>query len=61
MNKSHELFPLVVYQGTIDCHNEFKEKHIDSLRDYWFNGYQNESPEYSGRIFVHHNKEYKMY
>ena len=61
MNKVHELFPLVVYQGTIDCHNEFKEKHINSLRDYWFNGYQNESPEYSGRIFVHHKKEYKMF
>ena len=29
------------------------KKHIDVLREYWFDGYENESPEYSGRIFLH--------
>jgi uncharacterized protein (TIGR02466 family) len=61
MNKVHEMFPLVVYQGTIDHHDEFKEKNIDSLKNYWFNGYENESPEFSGRIFVHHNPDYKSF
>ena len=53
MNKVHEMFPLVVHQGTIDCHEQFKKDNLDSLRDYWFNGYKNESPECSGRIFLH--------
>ena len=61
MNKIHEVFPLVVYQGTVDCHKEFKEQNLDSLRDYWFDGYQNESPEFSGRIFVHHQKKYELF
>ena len=61
MNKVHEIFPLVVYQGTVDCHEEFKKNNIDSLRDYWFNGYENESPEYSGRIFAHLEPKYKLF
>ncbi len=56
MNKVHEVFPLIVYQGSVDSHNYMK-KHIDVLREYWFNGYENESPEYSGRIFAH-EKDY---
>ena len=59
MNKVHEMFPLIVYQGSINCHEKFKEQNINSIRNYWFNGYENESPENSGRIFVHHQKEYK--
>jgi len=59
--KIHELFPLVVYQGDVKCHQEFKEKNLESLKEYWFNGYINESPEYSGRIFAHHNLEYKVF
>ena len=50
--KVHEAFPLMVYQGEVECHDIIKE-HLDELRDYWFNGYENESPEYSGRIFAH--------
>ena len=61
MNKVHEMFPLVVYQGSIDCHQKFKKNNTDALRSYWFNGYENESPEYSGRIFVHHQKQYKEF
>lgn len=61
MNKVHEIFPLVVYQGTIDCHEQFKKDNLDSLREYWFNGYENESPEFSGKIFVHRQKLYKPF
>lgn len=57
MHRVHEAFPLIVYQGMIGCHEKFKENNLDFLRDYWFDGYQNESPEYSGRIFVHHQKQ----
>jgi len=60
MDKVHEIFPLVVYQGSIDCHNEFKE-HTNELKEYWFNGYENESPEYSGRIFLHAEPKYEMF
>ena len=56
----HEMFPLVVYQGILDCHGEIKEN-IDELREYWFDGYKNESPEYSGRIFVHEKKSCKPF
>ena len=59
MNKVHEMFPLIVYQGSVDGHEEFKKKYLDSLKDYWFDGYENESPEYSGKIFLHLDSEYK--
>ena len=61
MNKIHEIFPLIVYQGKIDCHEEFKEKYLESLKDYWFNGYEKESPEFSGKIFVHLQDQYKSF
>lgn len=61
MYKIHEMFPLIVYQGKVECHEEFKKNNLDSLRDYWFNGYENESPEYSGKIFVHLKEEYKSF
>ena len=61
MNKVHQIFPLIVYQGTIDCHEEFKEQNLESLRDYWFNGYENESPEVSGNIFSHLTEDYSVF
>jgi len=61
MNKIHELFPLAVYQGEVECHSEFKRCDINKLKNYWFNGYINESPEYSGKIFLHLNEEYKVF
>jgi hypothetical protein len=61
MGKIHEVFPLIVYQGKIDCHEEFKSKHLESLKQYWFNGYENESPEFSGKIFVHLQEQYKSF
>ena len=61
MNKVHEIFPLVIYQDSIDCHKEFKGENLDSLREYWFNGYENESPEYSGKIFIHLDPKYNFF
>ena len=60
MGKVHEVFPLVIYQGNIDCHDKFKQ-YTDELKEYWFNGYENESPEYSGRIFLHAKPKYEMF
>jgi hypothetical protein len=61
MKKIHELFPLVIYQGTLDCHEEFKKQHLESLKKYWFNGYEYESPEASSNIFAHLNQDYSMF
>ncbi len=61
MHRVHEAFPLIVYQGMVDCHEKFKSKNLDSLRSYWFDGYVNESPEYSGRIFLHLYNQYKEF
>ncbi len=58
MKKIHEVFPLVVYQASLDCHEKFKEKYLEELKKYWFNGYEYESPEASSRIFVHLNENY---
>jgi hypothetical protein len=58
MKKIHEVFPLVIYQETLDCHEEFKEKNLDELKKYWFNGYEYETPEHSSNIFVHLNPNY---
>ena len=29
MGAVHEIFPLVVYQGEVDCHDKFKEKYLN--------------------------------
>ena len=57
MGKAHEVFPLIVYQGDVDGHDEFKEN-LEDIKKYWFNGYKYESPEGSERIFLHHNEKY---
>lgn len=61
MNKVHEIFPLIVYQGEVECHHEFKKNNLEELKEYWFNGYINESPEYSGKIFAHLNENYESF
>lgn len=61
MEKIHEICPLIVYQGEITCHQEFKDSYINKLRDYWFNGFINESPECSGKIFLHLTAEYSNF
>ena len=57
MGKVHEVFPLIVYQGDVDGHDEFK-KNLGDIKKYWFNGYKYESPEGSERIFLHRNEKY---
>ena len=57
MGKVHEVFPLIVYQGDVDGHDEFK-KNLEDIKKYWFNGYKYESPEGSERIFLHRNEKY---
>lgn len=61
MKKVHEVFPLIVYQTSLECHDKFKEKYLEDLKKYWFNGYKYESPEASSRIFVHLNDKYKEF
>ena len=61
MIKIHEIFPTIVYQGEILHHNQFKNQYLEELKKYWFNGYENESPENSERIFLHHNIKYKIF
>jgi len=56
--KVHEVFPIAIAQDTIDIHDEFKEKYFDELKILWFNGYQNETPENSGRCSLHLNQNY---
>jgi hypothetical protein len=58
MRRTHEVFPLAIHQTTISCHKEFKEKYYENLKEYWFNGYEYESPEGSSRIFVHLCEDY---
>ena len=58
MGKVNEVFPMIVYQGDIDCHNEFNEKYLEDIKKYWFNGYKYESPEGSANIFLHLNENY---
>jgi len=61
MSKIYEIFPTIVYQGEIEHHQEFKTQHLNELKEYWFDGYENESPENSERIFLHHNSKYKVF
>ena len=56
--KVHTLFPFVIYQHIFEGHDDFKNA-LEGLKKYWFNGYENESPEYSGRILLHHDDTYR--
>jgi hypothetical protein len=56
--KVHEVFPILVAQDTIEIHQEFKDKYFEELKSLWFNGYENETPENSGRSSLHLNKNY---
>ena len=58
--KVHEVFPIVVAQDTIDIHDEFKKKYFEELKTLWFNGYENETPENSGRCSLHLNEDYYL-
>ena len=59
----YELFPTVVYRGEIKCHKEFKDQYYTDLCKYWHWAEELprdeiQSPENSGRHFLHHNEEY---
>ena len=56
--KVHEVFPILVAQDTIEIHEEFKNQYFEELKSLWFNGYENETPENSGRCSLHLNKNY---
>ena len=56
--KVHEVFPILVAQDTLEIHQEFKNQYYDELKSLWFNGYENETPENSGRCSLHLNKNY---
>lgn len=59
MYKTHKIFPLVVYQGEVEIHEQFKKENLNDIKDYWFNNNTNgnyfDTPENSGKLFVHKN------
>ncbi len=60
----YEIFPTIIYRGEINCHKEFKKKYISDLCEYWHYSddlprEELESPENSGKYFLHHNEKYK--
>ena len=59
----YELFPTIVYRGEIKCHKEFKDSYLDEICKYWhwaedLPRNEIQSPENSGRHFLHHNEKY---
>ena len=56
--KVHEVFPTVVAQDRIDVHDEFKDEYFNELKSLWFDGYNNQTPENSGRCSLHLDKNY---
>lgn len=60
----YEIFPTVIYRGEIKCHENFKEKYLNDICEYWHFAEdlprdELESPENSGRYFLHHNQNYQ--
>ncbi len=56
--KVHEVFPILVAQDKVEVHQEFKDQYFEELKSLWFNGYENETPENSGRCSLHLNDNY---
>jgi len=59
--KIHEVFPTLIIQDEIEYHQEFKNTYFDELKFLWYNGYENETPENSGRCSLHLNKNYNLF
>lgn len=62
----YELFPTVVYRGEVTCHKEFKDQYFQDLCNYWhwaeeLPREEIESPENSGRYFLHHENKYQSF
>lgn len=60
----YEIFPTIIYRGEVNCHSEFKEKYLEELCNYWHYSEdlpreELQSPENSGRHFLHHKEKYK--
>jgi uncharacterized protein (TIGR02466 family) len=60
----YEIFPTIIYRGEISCHRAFKEKYQEELCNYWHFAEdlpreELQSPENSGRYFLHHEEKYK--
>jgi len=60
----YELFPTIVYRGEIKCHQDFKKKYLEELCEYWhwsedLPREKINSPENSGRYFLHHEEKYQ--
>lgn len=59
--KIHEVFPTVIVQDVIENHQRFKDDCFEELKGLWFNGYENETPENSGRCSLHLNQNYHLF
>lgn len=59
--KIHEVFPTLIAQDEIDVHDEFKSKYFEEIKTLWFNGYEHETPENSGRCALHLNPNYRFF
>jgi len=62
----YEIFPTVIYRGEVTCHQEFKDKYLQELSDYWHYAEdlpreELQSPENSGRYFLHHEQKYSEF
>jgi uncharacterized protein (TIGR02466 family) len=62
----YEIFPTIIYRGEISCHTEFKNNYLKELKEYWHYSEdlpreELESPENSGRYFLHHEDKYKEF
>lgn len=60
----YEIFPTIIYRGQISCHEEFKKNYLNELCEYWHYAEdlpreELQSPENSGRYFLHHEEKYK--
>ena len=56
--KIHEVFPILIFEDEIEYHQEFKNNYFEELKTLWYNGYENETPENSGRCSLHLNSDY---
>lgn len=59
--KVYEVFPTVIVQDEVKCHKEFKSSYFEELKQLWYNGYENETPENSGRCSLHLNENYHIF
>lgn len=59
--KIHEVFPTAIGHDFIDCHEEFKEKYFEEIKNEWFTRYEEEIVGRSGKILFHLNGHYDQF